>query len=56
MTHLNRLWVRLALAFLLLFRTLPVVLLSPFAGALVDRWDRRTTLILSDGGAARAPV
>jgi DHA3 family macrolide efflux protein-like MFS transporter len=40
------------LAFLLLFRTLPVVLLSPFAGALVDRWDRRTTLILSDAGAA----
>ena len=40
------------LAFLLLFKALPVVLLSPLAGALVDRWDRRATLILSDAGAA----
>jgi len=40
------------LAFLLLFKALPVVLLSPLAGALVDRWDRRTALFLSDAGAA----
>ena len=40
------------LAFLLLFKTLPVVLLSPLTGALVDRWDRRAALIVSDAGAA----
>lgn len=27
---------------------LPTLFISPFAGALVDRWDRRTTLIVSD--------
>ncbi len=30
---------------------LPYVLVSPIAGALVDRWDRRWTMILSDSGA-----
>lgn len=30
---------------------LPGLLLAPFAGALVDRWDRKTVLILSDLGA-----
>src|SRR6185369_5460538 len=35
-----------------LLAELPGLLLSPFAGALVDRWDRRRTLILSDAGAA----
>lgn len=30
----------------------PGVLLSPVAGALVDRWDRRIALIVSDAGAA----
>jgi hypothetical protein len=34
------------------FAVLPGILLAPFAGALVDRWDRRTTLILSDLGGA----
>jgi MFS family permease len=34
-----------------LFATLPRVLLSPLAGALVDRWDRRRVMILSDAGA-----
>ncbi|MGB5985303.1 MAG: MFS transporter, partial [Desulfobacterales bacterium] len=38
-------------ALISLFVTLPTILLSPFAGALVDRWDRRTVLILSDTGA-----
>jgi MFS transporter, DHA3 family, macrolide efflux protein len=33
------------------FTTLPAVLLSPIAGALVDRWDRRWAMILSDCGA-----
>jgi MFS transporter, DHA3 family, macrolide efflux protein len=31
--------------------TLPAVLISPFAGTLVDRWDRRWALILSDSGS-----
>ena len=32
--------------------TLPGIFLSPLAGALVDRFDRRWMMILSDGGAA----
>lgn len=39
-------------ALIALFTLLPTILISPFAGALVDRWDRRKTLILSDAGAA----
>jgi MFS family permease len=31
---------------------LPNILLSPLAGALVDRWDRRKAMLLSDTGAA----
>ena len=31
--------------------TLPTLLMSPIAGALVDRWDRRWAMILSDTGA-----
>lgn len=31
---------------------LPDVLLAPFAGALVDRWNRRIVMILSDGATA----
>jgi len=34
-----------------LFAVLPRVLLSPLAGAIVDRWDRRRAMILSDTGA-----
>lgn len=30
----------------------PMLLASPFAGALVDRWDRRWAMILADTGAA----
>lgn len=33
------------------FVTLPQLLVTPLVGALVDRWDRRWTLILSDAGA-----
>ena len=40
------------LSFLILFTTLPLVIVSPFAGVLVDRWDRRWVMILSDTGAA----
>ncbi|MEA2176398.1 MAG: transporter, family, macrolide efflux protein [Blastocatellia bacterium] len=38
-------------ALISVFIVLPAILISPFAGALVDRWDRRTALILSDAGA-----
>lgn len=34
------------------FRAVPFILVSPLAGALVDRWDRRRTMILADTGAA----
>ncbi|HEX2906207.1 MAG TPA: MFS transporter [Phototrophicaceae bacterium] len=43
-------------ALTLFFRTLPVILLSPIAGALVDRWDKRRVMIFSDLGAAVASV
>jgi len=33
------------------FTTLPGILLLPVAGALIDRWDRRWAMILSDTGA-----
>lgn len=35
---------------------IPNVVLSPFAGALVDRWNRKLTLALSDAGAAASTV
>ncbi|WP_246162866.1 MULTISPECIES: MFS transporter [Brasilonema] len=38
-------------ALISLFTTLPGILISPLAGALVDRWDRRWTMILNDAGA-----
>jgi MFS family permease len=37
-----------SLSLLSFFAALPYVLLSPLAGALVDRWDRRRVLIFSD--------
>lgn len=40
---------KLAIASLAFF--LPVVVLSPFAGALVDRWDRRVVMLASDSVA-----
>jgi MFS transporter, DHA3 family, macrolide efflux protein len=40
------------LSFLILFTTLPLVIVSPVAGVLVDRWDRRWVMIISDTGAA----
>lgn len=38
-------------ALISLFSTLPGIVFSPVAGALVDRWDRRWAMILSDSGA-----
>jgi DHA3 family macrolide efflux protein-like MFS transporter len=40
-----------AFAFVGLFAVLPRVLLSPISGVLVDRWDRRRAMMLSDAGA-----
>ncbi len=38
-------------ALILLSGALPRIVLSPLAGALVDRWDRRWVMLLSDVGA-----
>jgi len=45
-----------ALALVAFFRFAPVVLLSPVAGALADRWDRRIVMMLSDVAAGLATV
>ncbi len=39
-------------AIMIFFTLTPGIILAPFAGALVDRWDRRKVLILTDAGAA----
>ncbi|HEV2734508.1 MAG TPA: MFS transporter [Longimicrobiaceae bacterium] len=39
-------------ALILFFAVLPGILLSPVAGAYVDRWDRRRVMIATDAGAA----
>jgi MFS family permease len=39
-------------ALTVLFGSLPSILLSPLAGSLADRWNRKTILLLADGGAA----
>lgn len=38
-------------ALISLFTSLPGIVFSPIAGALVDRWDRRWAMIISDTGA-----
>lgn len=38
------------------FAAVPGILLSPLAGALVDRWDRRWAMILGDSASAVATV
>ena len=44
------------LAGILLAAELPSILFTPIAGALVDRWDRRLTMILADTGAGVATL
>ena len=44
------------LAFASFVALIPRVLISPFTGALVDRWDRRRTMILADVGIAAATM
>ncbi len=44
------------LAFATLMAVLPQIFLGPFAGALVDRWNRRVVMILSDGAIAVSTV
>lgn len=39
-------------ALIALFTVLPSVILAPLAGALVDRFDRRNVMLISDAGAA----
>jgi MFS family permease len=39
-------------ALTVLFSSLPRILLSPFAGSLADRWNRRWMMILADTGSA----
>lgn len=43
-------------ALISVFAVLPGILFSPLAGALVDRWNRRLSLLLSDLGAAISTV
>jgi MFS family permease len=44
------------LAFVSLAFAVPATIVSPFAGALVDRWDRRTVMLLSDVAAGIATL
>lgn len=44
------------LALIVVASQVPALLVSPFVGALVDRWDRRVAMIVSDTGAAVATV
>jgi DHA3 family macrolide efflux protein-like MFS transporter len=44
------------LAFASIMAILPQVFLSPFAGALIDRWNRRVVMIVADGSIALATV
>src|SRR5262249_33850693 len=44
----DRAWAPLAVSGLLAAATLPVLLLRPLAGVLVDRWDKRRALLVMD--------
>lgn len=40
------------LALIVVAARMPMLVVSPFAGALIDRWDRRYAMIIADSGAA----
>jgi MFS family permease len=40
------------LALIVLAARVPALFVSPFAGALIDRWNRRSAMLLADAGAA----
>jgi len=44
------------LATVMLASQLPQILITPFAGAVVDRWDRRKAMILADAGAGAGTI
>lgn len=44
------------LALIMLASTLPGIVLGPIAGALVDRWDRRKVMLVSDASAGTATL
>jgi len=44
------------LAMVLLAAHIPALVVTPFAGALVDRWDRRKAMILADAGAGLGTI
>jgi MFS family permease len=46
----------LQFALIALFSVLPRIVLSPLAGVLVDRWNRRWAMIIGDSGAAIGTV
>lgn len=39
-------------ALISVFTMLPIIIMTPFTGVLVDRWNRRTAMLLNDSGAA----
>lgn len=45
-----------ALSLAAFFGVIPIMLMSPIAGALVDRWNRKLVIMLSDLGAVGATV
>jgi MFS family permease len=45
-----------ALALVQVFGLIPLIFLSPIAGALVDRWNRKLVMILSDLGSGLATI
>ena len=43
-------------AFFFLFRSLPVILFSPLAGIVADRYNRRIVMLISDAGSALVTI
>ncbi|MEW6756505.1 MAG: MFS transporter, partial [Candidatus Latescibacterota bacterium] len=45
----GRAWAPMAVSGVLLAASLPVLVVGPIAGVFVDRWDRRRTMLVTDG-------